>query len=246
MTPVHQDGNTFSQEICIPCYQTDSDGLLKPAAFMDMAQEIAYWAAEALGFGYGNLHVHHTAWVLARMHVRFMRPVRWRDNVCLHTWHKGTNGLFYLRDFILRNTSGEIAVAATSSWVVIDEISRKMVRPDSLQQFLETGLAEDAIAEPAPKLILPKEMTAAGEHIVTDSEIDINHHVNNARYVAWAYDCLPKDAVGPIHDLYINFHKETVAGDRIQMLTLHSEGSIFVEGLLADKTCFTAQLLLDK
>ena len=35
----------------VPCYDVDSNMDLKPAAFMDMAQEIAYQAATALGFG---------------------------------------------------------------------------------------------------------------------------------------------------------------------------------------------------
>lgn len=48
MIPVKQEGSTFIQELCIPCYQTDSKGLLKPTAFMDIAQEIAYWAAEGI------------------------------------------------------------------------------------------------------------------------------------------------------------------------------------------------------
>lgn len=33
----------------VPCYDVDSNMDLKPAAFMDMAQEIAYQAATALG-----------------------------------------------------------------------------------------------------------------------------------------------------------------------------------------------------
>ena len=39
----------------VPCYDVDSNMDLKPAAFMDMAQEIAYQAATALGFGYDAL-----------------------------------------------------------------------------------------------------------------------------------------------------------------------------------------------
>ena len=87
--PVHQEGNKFRQELCVPCYQTDRQGLLKPSGFMDMAQEIAYWAADAMGFGYDGLHIHHTAWAMTRLHVQFLQPVRWRNAVTLFTWHKG-------------------------------------------------------------------------------------------------------------------------------------------------------------
>ena len=52
MSEVRREGNKFCQDICVPCYHTDASFYLKPAGFMDMAQEIAYWAATGLGFGY--------------------------------------------------------------------------------------------------------------------------------------------------------------------------------------------------
>lgn len=245
MTPIHQEGNTFSQQLCVPCYQTDRQGLLKPIAFMDMAQEIAYWAAEALGFGHDSLHVHHTAWVLARMHVRFLHLVRWRDDVTLQSWHKGGNGLFYLRDFQLLGTNGDVAVAATTSWVVMDERTRRLVRSEDLQHLLQVEQADHAIAEPAPKITPPKEMEPAGEHSVTASEIDINRHTNNARYMAWAIDSLPPDdAVRPVKEFCVNFNKETTEGDRVQLHRLRDGDKWLVEGCLDGKSCFAVQLRL--
>ena len=199
----------FSQDICIPCYHTDAKGLLKPAAFMDLAQEVAYWAATDLGFGYDNLHVHHTAWVLTRMHIHFGQPLVWRDNVTLFTWHKGANGLFFLRDFDLRDSAGNSRITATSSW--------------------------------APRLVPPKSdaMEPSMTHVVSYSDLDINAHTNNARYVVWAMDCLPQEAVQtPVKDLYINFIKETVLGDNVQLFTLHEGNAWTVEGRVDDKTCF--------
>ena len=107
MKPVSREGYKFRQDISIPCYQTDRQLVLRPAAFMDLAQEIAYWAAQELGFGYDTLHIHHTAWVLSRMHIHFVKPASWREQVSIYTWHKGSAGLFYMRDFDLRNEAGE-------------------------------------------------------------------------------------------------------------------------------------------
>lgn len=244
MTPVHREGNKFSQELCIPCYQTNRHGLLKASAFMDMAQEIAYWAAEALGFGYNTLHIHHTAWVLSRMHIRFLKPIRWRDNVIMSTWHKGLGGLFYLRDYTLTDSAGETAIAATSSWVVIDERTRRFVRPEDLQQIMQVEQPNHAIAEPAPKIILPKEMELVGEHIVTDNEIDINSHTNNAYYVVWATNCLPtEETAKPLKDLYINFNKETLEGESVQLYRLRSGNTWHVEGCSNGKACFSVEMV---
>lgn len=242
-TPVHQEGNKFRQELCVPCYQTDRQGLLKPSGFMDMAQEIAYWAAEAMGFGYDSLHIHHTAWVMTRLHIQFLKPVCWRDGVTLFTWHKGYSGISFFRDFLMRNAAGETAIAATSSWVVIDERSRRMVKPEELLQLMQVEQPDHAIVEPAPKIILPKEMEPAGEHTVSCTEIDINGHTNNACYVVWAIGCLPAEAtLQPVKDLYVNFNKETTEGECVQLYRHHHDSNWVVEGRLDGKTCFSVKL----
>ena len=246
MEPVRQEGYKFRQDVCIPCYQTNREALLRPSAFMDMAQEIAYWAAQALGFGYENLHVHHTAWVLSRMHVRFSRSLAWHDNATLYTWHKGADGLFYLRDFELMGPDGLPAVQATSSWVVIDERTRHFVRPEELSGSLKLDYeVADAIAEPAPKVGMPKDACPepAGEHLVVDSDIDILGHTNNVRYVVWSMDCLPPElARQAVKDLFINFSKETVAGDSVQLFRLQEGNAWYVEGRVDGKSCFVVKL----
>ncbi len=245
MSVVRQEGYQFCQDLCIPCYQTDRQTVLKPAAFMDLAQEIAYWAAQRLGFGYDTLHVHHTAWVLSRMHIHFERPPRWRDEVKLYTWHKGASGLFNLRDFHLKDQAGNSLVTATSSWVVIDERTRRLVRPEDLQHLLEVGEVEHAITEPAPKVQLPRdsEPEPAGEHRVSYSDIDLIGHTNNVRYVVWAMDCLPyEEACKPVKDLYINFNKETTAGETVQLYRLRTADAWYVEGRVDGRACFVVQI----
>ena len=267
MTVVSRDGNIFRQDLCIPCYQTDSKMALKPAAFMDLAQEIAYWAAEALGFGYDSLHIHHTAWVLSRLHIHFDQAPHWRDEVSLYTWHKGADGLFYLRDFELKDKAGKSLVRATSSWVVIDEQTRRLVRPEDLQERLklEDWPAAHAIEEPAPKVAVPKggdsslalrmtesalrmtesalEMTEVGKHTVGYADIDMIGHTNNARYVVWAMDCLPPEVTErPLKDLCINFNRETKPGEIVELHRTSQGQTWYVEGRTDGKSCFTVKM----
>lgn len=244
MNPVSREGYKFRQDICIPCYQINRNAMLRPSAFMDLAQEIAYWAALELGFGYENLHQHHTAWVLSRMHVHFIKTLQWRDNATLYTWHKGADGLFYLRDFELLGPDGAVAVQATSSWVVIDERTRRFVRPEDLAGALQLdGEVADAIAQPAPKVTLRMTEEMVGEHRVVDSDIDIIGHTNNARYVVWAMDCLPPEvAQAPMKDLYINFNRETTAGETVQLFRLQDGNCWWVEGRVDGKSCFVVKM----
>ena len=251
MSEVRREGYKFCQDICVPCYDTDASFYLKPAGFMDMAQEIAYWAAQELGFGYDDLHIHHVAWVLSRMHFHFENPPQWRDNVTLYTWHKGADGLFYLRDFFLQDPEGNRLVTCTSSWVVIDERTRRLVRPEELQDKLSTGDVDDAITERAPKVAMPRgaEPEPAGEHTVVYSDVDIIGHTNNARYMVWAMDCIDYEAVSGkrVRDAYINFNKETTPGTTVQLYRLQTEedGATvwYVEGRVDGKSAFCVKLV---
>ena len=253
MSEVRREGYKFCQDICVPCYDTDASFYLKPAAFMDMAQEIAYWAAQELGFGYDDLHVHHVAWVLSRMHFHFADPPKWRDDVTLYTWHKGADGLFYLRDFFLQDADGRRLVTCTSSWVVIDERTRRLVRPEELKERLsvDDGGVDDAISERAPKVAMPRgaEPEPAGEHKVVYSDVDIIGHTNNARYMTWAMDCLDYETVSArrVRDVYVNFNKETTPGTVVQLFRLQTEEDgapvCYVEGRVDGKPAFCVKLV---
>ena len=81
--------NKFIQKHVIPCYQTDANWRLKPASFMDLAQEAANSHAAILGFGYDDLIQSRTAWILSRVNIHFIKAPLWRDEVTLTTWHKG-------------------------------------------------------------------------------------------------------------------------------------------------------------
>ena len=252
-TEVYAEGFKYCQKLRIPCYDTDAAFCLKPASFMDMAQEIAYWAAQMLGFGYDDLQRHHTAWVLSRMHFHYEQPPKWRDPVVLKTWHKGADGLFFLRDFQMLTPQGESLVRATSSWLVMDIETRRLVRGGDVLSLVDsdTRVLDDAIAEHAPKILIPKELTLEdkGSHTVAYSDVDIIGHTNNARYIVWAFDLLdPALTAGArIKDVYINFNKETRPGESVRLFTATErcgdDTVCYVEGLSDGKSAFVAQIV---
>ena len=130
------DHRKTAQELKITCYDTDVAHFLKPGAFMDLAQEIAYVSAGRLGFGYDDLQRLGLAWVLSRIHVEFPAMPRWNDVVRLETWHKGFSGPFYVRDFRMTGSDGRPAVLATSSWLIIDVASRRLLRREHVADRL--------------------------------------------------------------------------------------------------------------
>ncbi|MCQ2186524.1 MAG: thioesterase [Bacteroidales bacterium] len=246
--------NKLTVEELIPCYATDFHKYLRPTAFMDYAQELAYQSATALGFGYNVLIKEQRAWVLSRFHIKFLKPIRWGDTVKIQSWHKGPNGLFFLRDFKLMDQAGDPAVLATSSWIILDLVNRSFVRSNALAQLMpvETECHENAIETPAPKLLPVREgnVEKVGEHIVNYADIDCLGHTNNVRYVVWSMDAAGADITfkKPCRELFINFIKETHVGETVELfrhVDTAEDGTITatIEGRVEGANSFICKLV---
>ena len=237
--------NKFSQELIIPCYDTDFACRIKPASFMDLAQEMANLHAQELGFGYDDLMRTRTAWVLSRMHIHFERYPQWSENVRFFTWHKGASRLFYLRDFQMMDRSGNVLVSATTSWLVMNIDTRRLCRD---AEILDQGTAclENAVEQACGKVQLPSGVTEekVAEHCVSYSDVDVNGHTNNARYLVWAMDVLDYDFIvnNPVKDVRINFNSETRPGDTVGLYRADADGRTYVEGRTGGKSAFCVEL----
>lgn len=239
----------FVQNFVIPCYDTDAAWRLKPSAFMNLAQEAAGQHAVYLGFGYDDLIVSNTAWILSRLNIKFLDTPLWRDEITLTTWHKGLNRLFYIRDFVLTDKDGKERVKATTSWLVMNLENRRLVRDPKLVD-MDGICTDDAIETPADKVQMPKDVEAVYvmDHRVSYSDVDTNGHTNNAMYMQWAMDTVEYEIAStrPVKEVTINFNHETKAGDIISLYRTSVEKEdglhVFVEGRLGDVSAFCVEI----
>ena len=240
----------YTEKHTVPCYDTDAAWRLKPTSFMNMAQEAAGRHAVHLGFGYDDLIKTNTAWILSRVHVEFIDTPKWRENITLNTWHKGLNRLFFLRDFVLTDDEGEERVKATTSWLVLNLETRRLVRDPKL---IEEGTVctENALETPADKVQMPKdaEPELVRTHHVSYSDIDTNGHTNNAMYMQWSMNAVGYDITSsrPVKEFTINFNHETKAGDHVEIYRAVVEKEdglhVFVEGKVDGQSSYCVEIV---
>jgi len=241
-------GNKYVAHTTVSSYQVDVRKRMKPSSFMDLAQEMAYLAAGEMGFGYDDLQKDGTAWVLSRIRMEFLRMPSWNEKITLATWHKGLSGPFYLRDFTLKGEGGGLLVAATSSWVVLDVKERSLVRGDKVLQMVppDTICSDNAIVEPAERVVMPRGVTPApaGEHKVGYTDVDLLGHTNNARYVAWAMDCMDFDLLEnkPVRSVCVAFNHETVPGQVVSLSKYGDGDNWYVEGESEKRQAFCVKI----
>lgn len=240
----------YTEKHTIPCYDTDAAWRLKPSSFMNLAQEAAGRHAVHLGFGYDDLIASGTAWILSRVHVEFVDTPKWREDILLTTWHKGLNRLFFLRDFILTDNAGNEKVKATTSWLVLNLNTRRLVRDPKLMED-GTVCSENVIEIPADKVQMPKDVEAEHvmDHVVAYSDVDMNAHANNAMYMQWAMDAVDYAIASarPVKEFTINFNHETKAADVVAIYKARIEKEdglhVFVEGKVADQSAFCVEIV---
>ena len=237
-------GNIYSEDYAIPCYMCDIRSRLRPSSFMDIAQELAARGLDRLGFTDQEINKYNLVWIIARMSVRFPKVPHRLDTVTAQTWHRGLEGMFFLRDYRLIDSEGECAVASTSSWIVMDTRTRKAVRSDHVTDIIdpEPESSLTAMESAPPKLLFPRgaETISSGVHKVLYSDLDYNGHVNNARYVMWAFDALPLSisADKGISGFDINFNREARPCESVGLRYTQSGEYYYVEGTVGEERVF--------
>lgn len=180
----------FEKEYSVHVYETGPDSRLSLYSFFDYLQDIASDHAITLGFGRDDLMRQNHIWVLSRIYAEISEWPSWGDKLKVKTWPRGTDKLFALRDFNVSFTDGRPLALATSSWLIIDQTTRRIKRPDhNLAWDNAYKPVEQALPRNAEKL----EPAAAdagemSELKVRVSDLDMNLHTNNARYLRWIAD----------------------------------------------------------
>ncbi|MEM9665419.1 MAG: acyl-ACP thioesterase domain-containing protein [Bacteroidota bacterium] len=209
---------TWTDTYTVRAYETDPSGEASVLTLCNYLQETAGSHAEALGVVYDPEGDPPYAWVLSRLTVRVRRSPRWRERVHLETWPAAHDGRLYAdRAFLLRDDDGHPLLHGLSAWLVFDLARRRPVRlPAEIRalQFPDRALP---VALPEDKLPLPEAPTHTASFEVRYSDLDVNRHTNNVRYLAWAIETLPKDlhTSHRLTEATLDFRAETVQGDRV-------------------------------
>jgi len=174
----------------IHIYHVDRDGFTTMASICDFLQESAWKHANSASFGYEQLKEQNLIWVLSRLLIKAYRFPKWKEKIKLNTWSKGMVGIFADRDFEIFDEEEKLIISATSSWLVLDSATRKIRRSENIKNRLPAFPEKKALPFRAAK-IAETDFTGQGPfHPVLFSDLDLNNHVNNARYIRRIFDSL--------------------------------------------------------
>jgi medium-chain acyl-[acyl-carrier-protein] hydrolase len=187
----------FEKEYSVHVYETGPNGKLNLYSLFNYMQDIASDHAVKLGFGRDDLMRDNRFWVLSRMYATINEWPLWGDILIVRTWPNGTDKLFALRNYEVKYQDGRHIASGTSSWLILDRTSKKVQRPDSiLTQYNPNIHQEGSSIRSASKLEAASEdgIMSPGYRIKV-SDLDVNLHVNNVRYLKWISDIYDLDFI---------------------------------------------------
>jgi len=217
MKPLTEKDLTLFSNFTITSADTDMFGRIRIGALVNLLIQSAIQSAEVLGFGFDGLKVQQLFWVLSRLSIEITRPLTWNEKVVVETWPKTLEGLLYIRDFVVSDSSGQVVARATSGWLAIDAETKKPKIIEGLQADMFVFLKQKHALATAPEK-LPA--TQEGDHFELRTsffDIDLNKHVTSTRYIDWMMDTFDAQFHRSHYakQLSINFMKETMLGDNI-------------------------------
>jgi len=200
--------------------------------FQDMATE----HAEKLGVGRDVLLKDNLIWVLASVRADIERYPVWNENIFVETWPLQPDKINFERDFLVYDENNDIIARAVTNWVIIDMNSRRLKRSKVINsEFPEAG-RERSIDCSLGRINASGSMSEVYRKTVGYSDIDMNEHLNNSKYLDYIMDCFTIEN----HKNYftksieVNYIHEALPGDTIILskgIDEVNDGTVYVEGI---------------
>ncbi|KAI3811960.1 hypothetical protein L1987_16658 [Smallanthus sonchifolius] len=243
------DGVGYRQTVVVRSYEVGPDKTVTLQSILNLLQETALnhvWMSGLLGDGFGATHgmmKNNLIWVVTRMQVQVDQYPIWGEILEIDTWvgASGKNGM--RRDWEIRShTTGIVFARATSTWVMMNEKTRRLSKmPDEVRGEISPWfILKQAIKEESPEKI--DKLDDNAKYINSGlqpkrSDLDMNHHVNNVKYVGWMLEAIPEECLEnyQLSNIILEYRRECGSSEVVQSLCEPEQLGIIKDGVQDDK-----------
>jgi medium-chain acyl-[acyl-carrier-protein] hydrolase len=193
------------------------------SSIINYFQDCSTFQSEDLNRGLAYLQSEHRVWMLGSWQLNILKPVKLGDNIIVGTWAYDFKGFYGYRNFIMKNESDEVLAVANSIWIYMDTISGRPARiPKDYAITSGYGFEPAYPMEYADRKIdFPENYEVLTPFLVTKSNIDSYHHVNNSQYVKLAEEYLPDDFI--TQSMRVEYRAQATLGKVIiPLLVIHN------------------------
>lgn len=193
------------------------------------ASEIGLWNDE-LKDKYG--------WVLVKQSIELIRPIKLGEQLKIVTRAKGDRRIQFYRTYDLY-VDNELIGGAFSIWTLIDIENRRIVRPNKVGiEAIECEEYDSYLAN--IKDIKEIDINKVTSRKVVYSDLDVNKHMNNARYLEWVMDLINEqsDNFVQVKEMTMHYRKELAYNSLVDLYYGSNDKDFKVSFKIEDEVCF--------
>lgn len=214
---------------------------IKPHAYLDIFQRIAGDHADILGVGTSYCEQHNYAWIVVRQELyMYDNPIP-TETVIVKTFPHAPSRVEFKREYELTSLTGKLYAKACASWVLVDINTFKILKSDGIYpsgEFIESILFQNKLTKPKNVYLDTNYLI---NYTVKKSDIDIYHHMNNAKYAELIFDLCDYKAL-EIKHLVINYINQIKQNEIIKIYKCDDEYNSYITGINGDEIIFTSQI----
>ena len=214
----------YEREFAVNAGDTDRHGRLKPSRILSFLQEVAGDHSALLGTDRDSLMTRNLFWAVIRHRVQITRLPRSGETITVQTWPMPTTRTAYPRSSVAYDAEGRECFRGISLWVLMDAESRAMVLPGKSGVTVDGILTGSELATPGSMALQRSGRQTVRR--VRYSDLDVNGHMNNCRYMDWVSDLLPGAFHGEhsISEFTINYLSEARENEELTLCFQLTDG----------------------
>lgn len=226
----------YEQKFYIYSYLVDDKQFLTLSYLMCFLQEAAWAHSNNVNVGWSFLQSKNMFWALTKFYLHIERLPKWEEEIFVKTWAKPVELIIHPRDFEVFDSNGNSIIKASSEWVILDRTNfrpQKHVFDDEDRMIASIHAIETKI----PKVQKLDLNDASVFNKVLHSDIDMNQHVNNTRYLTWAIDEYDPQFVQNhnIKTCVINFVSQATIGEKYAIKKTEIAPNQFVSTIVSEE-----------
>ncbi|MDR3667001.1 MAG: thioesterase [Ignavibacteriaceae bacterium] len=209
----------FEQSKLVNAYDVDLNNRLKLNTLFNFMQDVASSHADSLHLGFNDLIRHDLGWVLSWAKVNIEEYPDFGQTIKIRTWPKCRYKLFSMRDFLVYSETGKILFSVTTAWLLINVKTKRITDIKNLPQQIYYQPDHSAINEFPERIISGREKEKLFCKKIRYTDLDINQHVNNTRYIELILDCYSPGHHKNNHlkNLTVSFNSESFYNDEVEI-----------------------------
>ena len=231
---------TYTETFPLQTRDCDLKGTWRLSSVLEAMQEAAGTHSMLLGCGRDELLRKNIVWVLSRSELHMSRYPRSGEKITLHTFPMPNRICFFPRYYIFTDEHGEMIGKAGTLWLLLDIETRKMLPPGDIARLIPDN------RDLAVPMNLPATVgNLQGEEFVTEytpvyTDLDVNGHVNNARYADWLCNALGIELMSKNEPetVIFNYNHEILPGSRITLRRILHDRQYRLTGIMDNSAAF--------